>query len=718
MIGFRNAFHNLIERFGVEFQVLALYLVLTLVLLYPFSVLKMGSQLIGNTADTYQSLWDLWWVKHSVLSVSNPYATNFIYYPYGADLYVHTLSPAAGFLTIPFQLTGGLIFSFNLLLITSFILGGYGAYKLAKYVTKDKKASFFAGIVFTFSTYHFAKALGNMNLVSIEWIPFYILFLLKMRQEKSLKNIEGAVVFLVLIALMADLQYILFLGLFTILYVAYELALNRQQISSFLKRFTIMTAIFAALMLLIFEPLISGWFTGKYSYATSSPSYSDIVSTDLLFFFIPSQFNPLLGESSQGIVQTLTMTNLYSIESATYIGYTVLALTIYGALKLRNEAKFWLISAFAFLVLTLGPILHVNNSNLNIPLPEIIIAYAVPIFRVPARMVVMATLCLAIASAITIKHANATISKMKNGKVLWILFIILLSGAFFVENNFLPYPVAQNTKVPQFYYQLAQMNGLFGVLDLPQNYSSNNLYMYYGTVSQKPLVSGSTSHISPQEILLREAIPLVIQTGFASNGQNPMVQTDIITQDFNQTNVNALVYFNVKYAILHKDQMNATAYEEMTVYLSALLGPPCYNDGTITAFEVKQTELQGIFAYVTYVTDGWWDIEEQKGWPTRWMENNGAIKIISPANQFCNLSFTVGTQYTNKSLSVNLNGQLIGIFRVRNDEARDIKLSFPLGKGVNELSFYSNQTYIPSELDPNTADERELSVYIKNVQIS
>jgi hypothetical protein len=242
--------------------------------------------------------------------------------------------------------------------------------------------------------------------------------------------------------------------------------------------------------------------------------------------------------------------------------------------------------------------------------------------------------------------------------------------------------------------------------------------MYYGTVSQKPLVSGSTSHISPQEILLREAIPLVIQTGFASNGQNPMVQTDIITQDFNRTNVNALVYFNVKYAILHKDQMNAPAYEEMTVYLSTLLGPPCYNDDTITVFEVKQTEVQGIFAYVTYVTDGWWDIEEQKGWPTRWMENNGAIKIISPANQFCNLSFTVGTQYTNKSLSVNLNGQLIGIFRVRNDEARDIKLSFPLGKGVNELSFYSNQTYIPSELDPNTADERELSVYIKNVQIS
>jgi hypothetical protein len=716
MIRFRNAFRSLLGKFWVEFLVLALYLILTLALLYPFSVLNMGRQLIGNTADTYQSLWDLWWVKHSLLSLSNPYVTNFIYYPYGADLYVHTLSPAAGLLTIPFQLTGGLIFSFNLIIIASFILGGYGAYQLAKYVTKDKKASFFAGLVFTFSTYHFAKALGDMNLASIEWIPFYILFLLKMRQEKSAKNIAGAVVFFVLTALMADLQYVLFLGLFTMLYVVYELALNRQQISSFLKRFVVMTAIFAALMLLIFEPLMSGWLSGQYSYAMSSLSYSSAVSGDLLGFFTPSQFNPLFGAASHGIVQTFTTTSLYSLEGNTYIGYTVLALTIYAAFKLRKEAKFWLLSAAVFLILTLGPVLHVmGNSSLNIPLPETLIAYAIPIFRVPARMVVMATLCLAVAAAIALKHTNAHISKLKNGKVLCILFIVLLSGTFLAECNFLPYRVAPSMQVPQFYYQLAQMNGTFGVLDLPQNYSANSLYMYYGTVSQKPLVSGSTSHTSPQEILLREAIPLVSQTGFACNGKNPMAETDIITQDFNETNVNALVYFNVKYVILHKDQMNSTAYEEMATYLSTFLGPPGYNDKTITAFEVKQTALKGIFAYVT---NGWWDIEGQNGWPTRWMENNGKIEIISPADQFCNLTFTVGTQYTNKSLSVNLNGQLIGIFQVRFSEPRQITLSVLLKKGVNELSFTSNQTYIPSKLDSNTTDNRLLSVYIKNVQIS
>jgi hypothetical protein len=685
-------------------------------MLYPFSLLNMGTQLIGNTADSYQGLWDLWWVRHSTLSLSNPYTTNFIFYPYGADLYVHTLSPAAGFLTIPFQLIAGVVFSFNLIIIVSFILGGYGAYRLATYITHDKKVSFFAGVVFTFSTYHFAKALADMNLATIQWIPFYMLFLLKMRNEKSPKNIAAALIFLILTALMADLQYILFLALFTMFYVTYELAFNRQRIISFLKRLTLVTTAFSGIMFLVFEPLIIGWFTGQYSYAMSSQTFSVGSSGDLLAFFTPSQFNPLFGPAAHGINQAFTTTNLYPIEGNTYIGYTVLALTIYAAFKLRKETKFWLLSAAAFAVLALGPVLHVMGSTpFNIPMPEAIIDYLIPIFRSPSRLVVITTLSLAVVAAIVLKQLNVRLSKLKNGKVLCILFIVLLSATLLAENNFLPYSIAQDTTVPQFYYQLAQMPESFGVLDLPQNYSEANLYMYYGTISEKPLLCGSISHSTPQEILLREAVPLITQTGFAQEGKDPMNQTDILSLNFNQTNINALVYFNVKYVILHKDQMTVTAYHTMASYLNTLLGAPCYDDKAITAYEVNQTAPAGIFAYLT---DDWWNVEAQNGWPIRWLRNNGTVQIISPAQQFCSLNFTVGTRYTNKTLSVSLNGELLGNYRVINCEPRQLTLSILLKKGVNELSFYCNQTFVPSQLANNTTDNRLLSVYIKNVQLS
>ena len=35
------------------------------------------------------------------------------------------------------------------------------------------------GFVFGFSPYHFAHLIGHMNLSSLQWIPFYVLLLLK-----------------------------------------------------------------------------------------------------------------------------------------------------------------------------------------------------------------------------------------------------------------------------------------------------------------------------------------------------------------------------------------------------------------------------------------------------------------------------------------------------------------------------------------------------------
>jgi hypothetical protein len=641
--------------------------------------------------------------------------TSYIYYPFGANLYAHALSPAAGFFTIPFQMAFGVVWSFNFILLLSFILGGYGAYRLAMHITEDRKASFFAGAAFTFSTYHFAKTLGDINLATIQWIPFYILFLLRIRQEKSFKNIGAAAIFLALTALMGDLQYILFLAIFTFIFLIYELSFNRNQIIDFLKRFAVMTTGFLTLILLVFEPLIVGWFTGQFAYAKSTTSFSAATSSDLLGFLVPSQFNPLFSSTMHGINQTFTTTTAYPLEGNTFIGYTVFALTIYAAFKLRKQIKFWLLTGAIFAVLALGPVLHVlGETPYNIPLPEAIIFYLVPIFRAPSRLIVITSLCLSIIAALSIKHANIQIAKLKNGKILCLLLIVLLTGTMLAENNFIPYPIAQETTVSPFYHQMSQMSGSFAVLDLPVNYSETNQYMYYGTVSEKPLLGGSISHGSPQEIMLREAVPLISQTGFAMEGDNQLEQTDIITKPFNVTNIYALQYFNVKYVILHKDFMNTSVYVQIADYLNTMFGSSCYEDKTITAFQVPQAE-GGIFGFVT---SGWWDVEQMGGWATRWIQNNGTIQIISPKEQFCSFNFTIGTDYTNKTVSVNLNGQPLGGYIAIVSHPRQIPLTILLKQGVNELTFNSAETYVPSKVDSNVTDNRVLSVFVKNVQIN
>jgi hypothetical protein len=125
----------------------------------------MDKWLIGHGGDGWQNLWNLWWMKESLLVLhTNPLETKYIFYPIGANLLFHTLSPIAGILTIPMQLTAGLVFGYNFLVIFSFIFSGYGAYLLAMYLTKDNISSFFSGLVFAFSPYHLAHTLGHLTL--------------------------------------------------------------------------------------------------------------------------------------------------------------------------------------------------------------------------------------------------------------------------------------------------------------------------------------------------------------------------------------------------------------------------------------------------------------------------------------------------------------------------------------------------------------------------
>jgi hypothetical protein len=714
----KNFARFVIAKFGSDLFVLALFLVLTLILLYPFSVLNMNTRLIGfDGGDTYQNLWNLWWVKHSVLSFANPYTTNFIFYPIGADLYVHSLSPVAGLFSIPFQLTLGLIFSYNLLVILSFVLAGYGAYKLANYVTADKKASFFAGLVFGFSAYHFARAWGHLNLVSIQWIPFYILFLLKMRKEPSMKNVFLAMFFLTLSAFWADFHYAVFLGLFTFLLLIYDVLFNRKQIRKFLIRLGIMFAVFLGLLALLVGPLFYGMLTGKYSYAWPSPSGTVSLSADLLGFFIPSNLN-IFGKYAQG---TISPFSLAGIESVVYIGYTVLALAFFAAFKLWKKAKVWLVSTFVFLILSLGPVLNVfgrnvfTSFNVNIPLPGLLWFSYLPIPRAPSRFIVMAMLCLAILAAMALTNINTWFAKLKPGKTMGYLFLILLSVAFLAEVNMMPFPVVEKTSVPAFYSDLAKMNGTFGVLDLPQTYDANNRYMYYGTVSEKPLVGGSISRVPPSGLIFLQDFPVTGQMDYAEKGGLPANWTDILYQEVNETNRNSFHYFNAKYVILHKDMISGDAFWQMKIYLTGLLGQPVFADERIFAFSTNAAQLGSSFAFLK---NGWWDLENWNGLSTRWMNGKGSIGFVSQSSQYYDLSFFAFTSVESKNLKVFLNGVEVGGFKVSVNTFSPITLNgLHFREGLNELVFYSEQSFVPAHVFANNTDTRDFSIAFQNVSI-
>ncbi len=99
--------------------------------------------------DTYAFLWNLSWVKQAIVDLqTNPYETDYIFFPDGEHLYLHPLAFVNGVLSIPLQVTtGNLIFSWNVLALLFFVFSGLATYAIAYRITRNNLASILAGFI-------------------------------------------------------------------------------------------------------------------------------------------------------------------------------------------------------------------------------------------------------------------------------------------------------------------------------------------------------------------------------------------------------------------------------------------------------------------------------------------------------------------------------------------------------------------------------------------
>ena len=217
---------------GHSLGVLLLYLLLTVLMTWPLAQ-NMTTAIPGDSFDGWQNYWNLWWLKTALVDqLHNPYITNALFYPTGVNLYFHTLNPFNGLFTLPIQLIGGLLPAYNTVVFFSWAIGGYGVYLLTAWLIRDQKADsrgqktegqktegqktegqktegqktedrrqqtrttsplapFLAGVIFTFSPFHMAHLLGHMQVMSLEWIPFYVLYLLRAIEESKGQGARG-----------------------------------------------------------------------------------------------------------------------------------------------------------------------------------------------------------------------------------------------------------------------------------------------------------------------------------------------------------------------------------------------------------------------------------------------------------------------------------------------------------------------------------------------
>src|SRR5574342_331078 len=177
------------RKYRADVFALFAYFFLAIALTYPL-VLHFATHVAGDGSDDPALVWNLWWVPHAIINLdTSPIYTQHMFYPIGVNLAFYTLTYLNAFLAIPIQYAFNLIVAANVNLISSFALSGFGAFLLTKHligVLNDdsritKLSAFAAGAIYAFSSNKFLYAsLGQFNIASSHWIPFSILFLLKL----------------------------------------------------------------------------------------------------------------------------------------------------------------------------------------------------------------------------------------------------------------------------------------------------------------------------------------------------------------------------------------------------------------------------------------------------------------------------------------------------------------------------------------------------------
>ncbi len=488
---------------------------------------------------------------------TNPLYSDYMYYPFGVSLVFHTMTFLNGLLSIPLQSVFGLTGAQNFLNIFTFVLSAYGTFLLVNYLVNDKKAAFISGCILAFCPYRLMTAMGFYHLLNTQWIPFYVLSLLKLTREAKWSHSVWAGVFLLLTAL-NSYNYVVFLGMFTVIYLLYFMFAERKLIdTAFWKKFALGIGIF----LLGFTPVLYQAYREIALYGDYVSS--EIIGTDLLLFFIPSIFHPLFGKMALTLSSNLTS---YLSFTTVFLGYSVLALSLYAVVCLKKQhrsmIRFWLLCGGIFFAFSLGPYLqingrnvfHIGNFNVSIPLPHQLLL-KIPVLggaRVSGRFSVMLILSLAVLSGYTCSFLFKRVTFSRNPLSAWILAGIVFIGVMFEYFTF-PYPHLYAQSIPKIYHRISQESGDFSILQIPLQFKSGGKVLAIGTseldlcqvVHQKRLIGGYVARIPEQVMTYFSQIPILKRLLQIQEGQR--LSQERIEQD-KQYADNFINFFQLKQA--------------------------------------------------------------------------------------------------------------------------------------------------------------------------
>jgi hypothetical protein len=718
---------------------LAGYLLFAALVTWPV-VRDFTTQVPGDLiADRDQNLWNLWWTKEALSLPANPFHTDLLYYPYGAPLYYHTLALPLGLIGLLPQALFGLPAAYNTVLLVAFMLGGYGAFRLALYVLRDRDlspmalvgAAFLGGVVFAFTPYTLDALKGQPEVLSLQWMPFFAEAWLRSvgAARRGARWWAAALVAGVFFALAAysSLYYALYLVVFALVHLAYLAVVSwrRRDGSSFVMGAQV--AIVAGVIgFVVTLPLLAGLWAGRDNprlAVEADPAHRLAHSTDLLSFFAPPHDHPL-GDTWQDRPGV----NEPPIHDYVMLGYVAFALAVVGTVAgwRRPGTSFWVGLGLLALVLAMGPRLQIGRNVTGIPLPFALVdgLPGMDAIAKPERFVVLARLAMGVLAAGGTGWLLTRISGVPahSWRVAgaWGLALALLLAELPIHPRYV-----EPLDTPAGYAALAAMPDA-GLMELPfatQQVEVTGPRMLYQTTHHKPIMSGylARRYDSP---IIDSCSPF---WGFISPIDVPSEGEDIASPLVVSRPLDVLSYFDIRYVALYSRTGNPRgepAAPDLYAAYEALLnevapGGSVFGDDYVRVRRVQEHSLADAPASF-HVGQGWYPIEQAGGEPFRWVrEGGGTLCVFAPQPITGALVMDATSFATARTLHVSVGGHTIytgvvqpGGFGMVSTEG----VNWPEGVTEVTLSTADSGT-TPLSLDPNSPDERPLSVGFKRVRL-
>ncbi len=679
--------------------IIALYALLTAILTYPM-VLHVGDTIGGG--DEAFTCWSIAWTTRALLEDPLHLFHANIFYPandYSLALSEHLVGWTI--FSIPvYSITQDPVFTHNFIRLLTFVLCGFGMYLLTYRYTQNRCAAFIAGIFFAFYGYRMAI---QLHLLAMQWIPFMLLFLDKFFQSFKFRDIILASLFFILSALSSwyiGIFTAIVGGLFILGYMILDLRVRKEALTR-KPLLMVLTSLF--LVIIVLTPFSIPYFEASKHYDAERD-----IDNPLNYswsFDIPFLFNRF------GIFFFIfALIGLFLPLS----DYKLKKPDLNYVLKQKIPIIFAGIAIVSY-ILTLGPVLKLSDVQTGIMMPYYYLYSIFPYIAIVRDLSRFSFIMSLAGSVLAGIGAAALLHRIKGKDMKYIaaagLIFLAIIGSWHVP-VFIPVSLATGDHVPEVYHWLAEQPDDVKIIEIPTRWvEDNSEYTYYSVYHWKEMVNGYSGRD------VEFASKIMRDTG----GEFPSNNT-----------VSLLQHIGIKYVIVHADRIrmmlnipDEVADEFISEYYLQLNQKieSEYNSTIHLAGSFDDTNVYEIRTMPEVLPDevillfksGWFGSNLL---PEFYLKNEGKIVAYAKSTGEYELSFLAEPVYSEKDLSLTVNGNLLGTITAPPGGYSKGSSNIVLNKGMNEITLASTCTKLCDIPEINTISDKCMSFKFVNLTVS